>query len=274
VWQSAADTQRRNWHRAQQRPQLPRYYGFFWGGMPDLNFDHPAVRTEAIHVARYWLDRGVDGFRLDAALHIYDHLTPEGRAKSVGWWRSFRDSLRATHPQVYLIGEVWAEPAVVREFYGGLDGCFNFGLADQLVHAVRSGHPDSLARVSTDLDRHRAALPPGAVDCTFLSNHDQTRVATRLDADPARLKAAITQLMRLPGMPWLYYGEELGMRGRKPDPYLREPFVWGGDDPMQTRWLRARHNMPDSLRGRAEQQADTNSLLHTYRARIRMRGGA
>jgi glycosidase len=207
----------------------------------------------------------VDGFRLDAAQHLFDHLTREGRAQSVAWWRSFRDSLRATHPNVYLIGEVWSGPEVVREFYQGLDGCFNFGLAERLTQAVARGSADSLAQLRADLLRYRAQLPPGAVDCTFLSNHDQTRIASRLGGDPAKLKRALSELLALPGMPWLYYGEELGMRGRKPDPNLREPFVWGESDALQTRWMRPRYSVPDSVRSLAEQQKDTASVYAHYR---------
>lgn len=268
VWQQAGDTTRQNWHRVRGRNDLPRYYGFFWGGMPDLNLDNPAVRAECIRIARYWLDRGVDGFRLDAAQHIYEHRTAEGRAKSVAWWRTFRDSLRATHPQVYLIGEVWSGPQVVREFYQGLDGCFNFGLAEQLTRAVQRDNADSLARALSELKRYQASLPPGAVDCTFLSNHDQPRIASRLGRDPVKLKRAASLLMSLPGMPWLYYGEELGVPGRKPDPRLREPYPWGGDDALQTRWMRPRYTVADSVRSLAEQQTDTASVYAHYRRLI------
>ena len=262
VWQQPGDTAKREWHRVRGRPELPKYYGFFWAGMPDLNLDNPAVRAELIRSARVWLDRGVDGFRLDAAQHVYDHLRPEGRAKSIAWWKEFRDSLRTTHPKVYLIGEVWNRPEIVRDFYQALDGCFNFGLAEAMVQQIKSGRDTSgLIAAHT---AYQQSLPTGASDCVFLSNHDQVRVASRLGENAQQEKDAATLLFAQGGMPWIYYAEELGAPGKKPDPNLREPMPWGEGDTLTTRWITPTYIRADRVRSVREQQADPNSLLSTY----------
>jgi len=105
------------WHRA---PNGAYYEGTFTGAMPDLNYDNPAVRKAMIETGRFWLHLGVDGFRLDAAQHIYDDLRtdmgdPIALQKNVRWWSEYRRAVQATDPQVWLVGEFPARRAVDRK---------------------------------------------------------------------------------------------------------------------------------------------------------------
>ena len=267
---ATADTgTRMPWHRdTRQAPgDGQRYYGVFGAHMPDLNFDHPDVRRRIVAAARFWLDDvGVDGFRLDAAKHIY----PDDRAAdSHAFWRDFRDSLRVTRPDVYLVGEVWDRPEVAAPYLAGLPSLFNFDLAGSTVRAAATGRAADLAERLTATRAAFARTNPAYVDATFLTNHDQTRVASLLGGDAAKMRLAAAMLLTLPGAPFVYYGEEIGMPGRKPDEHIREPLLWdvpGGPRHAQTtRWVAPRDARAGTTPTVAEQDADPASLLTHYR---------
>ena len=263
---------RRAWHEAEGGDDA-LYYGLFGGQMPDLNFDHPAVRAEMVDVGRFWLeDVGVDGFRLDAAKHVF----PDDRAAdNHAWWAEFRAALQAVRPDVYLVGEVWDRPDVVAPYLRGLTATFNFDLARDIGRAVRDGRADSLALRLARVRGAYDAVAPGFRDATFLTNHDQTRVLSALGDDEAKARVAAALLLTLPGSPFLYYGEEIGMRGRKPDPNIREPFLWGGADGLtDTRWTTAVHSTPATVASAAAQEGDAGSLLSHYRGLIALRNAS
>lgn len=253
-----------------------KFYGFFWKGMPDLNFDYQPVRDSVKAVAKYWLDFGVDGFRLDAALHIYPFYTENRERnmwKTIAWWEEFSDFVKITKPGAFTIGEVWESEAVVREFTkNGLDANFNFTLSEKLLKALKAGQDSEnfvefLANYRDDL----AAVKPDFEDAIFLTNHDQNRIASELDGDTSKIKLAASLLLTLPGTPFLYYGEELGMLGVKPDEQIREPMIWNDNAEVsgQTTAQEIIHNLnstPASL-----QFNDPNSILNHYRNLIAFR---
>jgi glycosidase len=247
------------------------YLGIFTGEMPDLDFDTPAVRKEVTDIGRYWLAQGVDGFRLDAARHVYEDFAatvddPALLRKDLAWWSAFHDALKATRPDVYLVGEVTRdEPRQLAPWYGPLDAVFDFPLATQLIESARSERNGKLGNLLT---RIAAAIPAGQ-DAPFLSNHDQERVMSQLEGDPRHMRTAAAMLLTLPGRPFIYYGEELGMRGRKPDPDLREPMRWHRDPagPGESRWKRFSAGDGADVSVDAEQD-DAHSLLAWYRMLI------
>ena len=100
---------------------------------------------------------------------------------------------------------------------------FNFPLASAILTAVREGYAGPIQMVLAEMD---TAYPNGVLDGTFLTNHDMPRVATQLGNDPTGLDLAASILLTLPGTPFLYYGEEIGMTGTKPDPDIRTPMQW------------------------------------------------
>jgi len=258
------------WHRSPVRNEY--YYGVFWSGMPDLNYDTPAVREEANKIAAFWLDSmGADGFRLDAVPYLVEEGTClMGCPGTHAVLREYAAHVRRVKPDAYTVGEVWGNIDAVMPYYPDqLTSYFGFELADSLFSAVRAG---SAAGLLAGFLRLQDTLPPYRWS-PFLTNHDQTRAMTALAGDVARAKLAATLLLTLPGLPFVYYGEEIGMTGDKPDPRLRTPMQWaprpGVGFTSGTPWESAQ---PDSLATNvAAEDADPGSLLNRYRRLIHLR---
>jgi alpha-amylase len=260
----------RVWHEADGR----FYYGYFWEGMPDLNLANAEVTAELDAVARFWLDdMGVDGFRLDAAKHlIEDGDRLENVDGTFEWLAGFRERIHATHPEALVLGEVFDATTVssryVRE--GSLDLTFDFGLASSTVTSLNAREAGPL---NTAL-REAAESYPDDTLATFLTNHDQNRVASQLAGDPAGLRLAAALLLTGPGVPFIYYGEEIGMTGAKPDERIRTPMRWEPTPPgfgftTAKPWEAA--SVDPVGTDVATQTVDPDSLLSTYRSLNRLR---
>ncbi len=255
------------------------YLGIFVAQMPDLNFDNPAVREEMIKVGRFWLKRGVDGFRLDAAQHVYYDFEnqrddPQILAKNLAWWSEFRQGIDTANPDAYLVGEVTRDTeAELAPWFEPLSAVFNFPLATQLIESARTGQAGKLAGLLERTSQaYYAVTGKHGVDVPFLSNHDQERVMSQLHDNPQQMRIAAAMLLTLPGEPFIYYGEELGMRGQKPDPDLREPMRWYHDAQHtgETRWKTFTAGDGAAITVQA-QQTDPHSLLARYRELISWR---
>ncbi|QNK02982.1 alpha-amylase family glycosyl hydrolase [Dyella telluris] len=254
------------------------YIGVFGGHMPDLNYDNPAVRAEMIKVGQYWLGKGVDGFRLDAAKHIYvdfksDVHSEKALEKNVQWWTEYREALQKTNPKVTLVGEVSAtSPKELAPYLKPLGSIFDFPLAEQLIVSAKGEKAGKLGQLLKDTyDAYKVAGDAPHIDSTFLSNHDQERVMSRLNGNVDHMRMAAAMLLTLPGRPYLYYGEELGMEGKKPDENLREPMRWQREaGPGESRWKPSSVNQGQAVSVQAEQD-DPNSLYNTYRTLISWR---
>jgi glycosidase len=258
------------WHRSGDR----WYYGYFDASMPDLNLRNPEVIAAIDDVARFWLDDlGVDGFRLDAARHlIEDGKTLQNTPETFAWLAAFRDRVHVDRPAALVLGEDW-DPTVISSRYvreGSLDMDFEFDFADAIRGSISSHDAGSYRAAEREI---QDGYPQDGFG-TFLSNHDQNRILTQLGGNIAAAKLAATLLLTSPGVPFVYYGEEIGMTGAKPDERIRTPMRWdatattagftGGtpweplsDDPGAT-----------SVAG---ESADPASLLSTYRDLIRLR---
>jgi alpha-amylase len=258
------------WHRSPVRDEY--YYGVFVETMPDVNYEHPAAREEAKKVARFWLEEmGVDGFRLDAV----PYLVEEGNrlahtAGTHAFLRDYSAYIRGVAPGAFTIGEVWDSTGAILPYYPDqLDAYFAFDVSDAILETVRTGSTD---RLFPALERLQRALPAERWS-PFLRNHDQTRTLTALGGDVARAKMAATLLLTLPGLPFVYYGEEIGMTGDKPDPRLRTPMQWSrGPHAGFSRAAPWEPLQPDSLTANVEaEEADPTSLLNWYRRLIHLR---
>ena len=261
-----------NWHRNEHRGNF--YYGFFWQGMPDLNVENREVVEETKRIATHWLrEMGVDGFRLDAIRHLVE--ADQGRRVSNlpgthTFLREYAAHIRSVKPDAYTVGEVWDSSTVLLRYYPDqLDSHFAFEVADSIISAVRSGDARGIlppiVRLQSEVPDHRWSV--------FLRNHDQTRTMTELRGDVARAKVAATLLLTMPGMPFVYYGEELGMTADKPDPRLRTPMHWTAERAAGfttgTPWEPLR---PDSMTANvAAQENDPASLLNHHRKLIHLR---
>jgi len=258
------------WHRSPVRDEY--YYGVFWSGMPDLNYQTPAVREEANQVATFWLrEMGVDGFRLDALPYVVEEgACLAGCPGTHAFLRQYAAHLRSVKPDAYTVGEVWSNIDAMLPYYPDqLTSYFAFELSDSLLSAVRTG---SAAGLLTGFRRLEDTLPAYRWS-PFLTNHDQTRTLTALGGDVARAKLAATLLLTLPGLPFVYYGEEIGMTGDKPDPRLRTPMQWSPRPGVGFTSGKAWESpQPDSLTTNVEaEDADPGSLLNLYRRLIYLR---
>jgi glycosidase len=261
-----------NWHKSPLGEEF--FFGLFWSGMPDFNTASRAVREEHKRIATFWLrEMGVDGFRLDAIKHLAEEdngRRVENVPATHDYLREYAAHVRSVAPQAYTVGEVWDSVGALLPYYPDqLDSHFAFEVADAIVNGVKSGSAKGLLAPSLRLQQE---LPANRYS-PFLRNHDQTRTLTALGGGIGRAKVAATLLLTLPGLPFVYYGEEIGMTGDKPDPRLRTPMQWtGGPAGGFTQGTAWEPLMPDSATANvAAQEGDRGSLLNLHRRLIHLR---
>lgn len=215
------------------------YYGVFWGGMPDLNWENEKVRKEAAAIARFWLKRGADGFRLDAIRHLVETGPGDKQCDAPDTHRflkEFAAEVRRVRPDALLVGEIWNTAPVIAKYHGSaaqipegdeLPMNFDFPLASAAINSLKAGHAQP---ISDALRQHAELFPKGALRGTFLTNHDMVRVATVLGGDPGKMRLAAALLLTTPGTPFIYYGEELGLVNgpETHDQAKRTPMPWNG----------------------------------------------
>lgn len=242
------------------------YYSLFWSGMPDLNYDNKDVRDEMKNIAKYYLDMGVDGFRLDAAMWIYTN----DDNKNIAWWKEYSDYIKSINKNAVLVGEVWQSASkLIAPYYKSLDSCFNFPLADSIVTGVQSGSISNVISTANYAYDKYKAVNKNFIDSPFLSNHDMNRSMNAFQSvDLAKHAAAI--LLTLPGTPYVYYGEETGMMGIKPDERIRQPFIWDNKDKSKNSSWESSDNNLNKVAVNV-QEKDKNSLLNFYKTLINLR---
>ena len=237
----------------------------FDGAMPELNFDNPAVREEVLNIAQFWLDLGVSGFRFDAAKYVYfgDH------GSSVDFWLWYTGELRARMPEIYMVGEVWDSDGITEMYYGALN-CFDFTVsqAEGLIAkaAAGSGVDGYTSYVESYLDKVHA-IRSDATIVPFVANHDTDRAAGFLPVSNGRMKMAANLYLLGPGSPFIYYGEELGLKGSRggsnTDANRRLAMPWGDDytakDPTG-----ADYPEKNQLKTTAAEQLEDPYSLYTY----------
>ncbi len=251
------------------------YEGVFWSEMPDLNLENEQLRAELEQIASYWIGMGIDGFRMDAAMH-FEENDATTNTEILNW---FYEYCLSQNPDFYMVSEVWANEATVADYYAsGTPSMFNFDLADKegkLIKAARGTYKaanlvQSMLKYQTDF----AAKNPDYIDAPFITNHDMGRVANALRNDPDDLKMAGGLLMTLSGNPFVYYGEEIGMSsaGTK-DENKRLPFIWSDTDTagMTKGPKDAEAGITSAFAGVEEQQADSDSILNYYKRALRLR---
>jgi glycosidase len=258
------------WHGRTREQTGLYYYGCFNHDMPDLNLANPDLTAELKAIARFWIEEmGVDGFRLDAIKHlIQDGPVQENTPATIDWLEDFQAYCRSLDSEFFSVGEVWAPTEQVRRYIpDAVDTAFEFDLAQAILDAVNAGDATGLeARLVTVLGAYEAPV------ATFLTNHDQARVMTQLGGDIDKARAAASVLLTLPGVPFLYYGEEIGISGDKPDPNIRTPMQWTAKASGFTRGTAWREPQEDAAASNlASQRGRPGSLFEHYRRLIAMR---
>ena len=209
------------------------YYGRFGPWMPDLNWESPAVKREFERILDFWLSPqtrggvGLDGFRLDATLHIFCYPTlargdwegDDPRNLAMLTW--FSDTARRFNPNVFLVGEAWitggdSERRII-DYHRPGKSSFAFAFADhhgRIARAVRGGTGRNFSDGIVWYSNEIRALHPHAIFTPFLTNHDKERAAApRFLPRHEYRKMAASLLLLSPGAPFIYYGEEIGLYG-------------------------------------------------------------
>lgn len=256
-----------------------RYLGLFVAEMPDLDHRNPAVVAEMLDVAAFWLDLGVDGFRIDAIQHVVEGADGSiaNAPENLAWVAEFGARLRERHPGAFLVGETWTSTPLIAAYHrdADLDMSFDYPLWRTLLGSFQAR---SAIDLHAQLTTNEAAYPPGARRGTFVSNHDQLRPASVLSPlrrAPARDALLGRVLMALPGTPFVYYGEEIGMPNGPGDDdrQKRTPMRWtataDGGFSTATPWFPP--STDDPAVSVAAQAGVSGSVLEAYREAIALR---
>lgn len=212
------------------------YYAHYDISMPDLNYHNQAVRDEIINVAKFWLDHDIDGFRLDGSKEIDTDIEV-----TLDWWREFTSAVSSVKQDAFIVGENWTtDYAEVGRYYDAMPSSFNFIATDYIFNMAKGQYVDIVANMNQMRNRYQEKVNKSEVnaimvDSVMIGNHDMDRIITRVNSEEqAKLAAAIQ--FTLAGTPFIYYGEEIGQAGQKPDDNRREPFDWyaGADGEYMT----------------------------------------
>jgi len=236
-------------------------------GMPAFNINDPGAREFTFRIADFWLDPDGDGDRSDGADGLRcDHaLGPPHN-----YWKLLRQEVKAKDPNVLLLAEAWAGIDQVASYFNDeFDMAFDFPFQAALIETITSG---AAGELTSYFKQAAASYPRHAQLNRFINNHDMNRLASFLDRDQLELAALIT--FTVPGMPMIYYGEELGMNGQKDpaDHGIRRPFKWEAqaNAPMTASWYPMLGSDGDGG-SVAEQQLSSDSLLNFYKRLTRVR---
>jgi maltose alpha-D-glucosyltransferase / alpha-amylase len=256
------DTEQSNWtwdHRVRKY-----YWHRFFSHQPDLNYDHPAVREEMLGVMKFWLDHGIDGFRVDAVPYLFERegTSCENLPETHRFCKDMRRFVDTHYPGTLLLAEANQWPSDLLPYFGDGDEfhmAFNFPLMPRMFMAIRREN----CRPIIDIMQHMPHIPADCQWALFLRNHDELtlemvtdeerdymyreyardprmrvnqgirrRLAPLMDNGRRQVELLHSLLFTLPGSPVLYYGDEIGMGDNI---YLgdrngvRTPMQWTGD---------------------------------------------
>ena len=210
------------------------YESQFVDSMPDLNLENEAVRAEIDKIVGFWIDRGVDGFRLDAVIHYNDSDETES-IDDLAWLVS---DIKSKKEDAYVVGEGWTTYREYAKYYrSGIDSMFDFDMAQQdgyiakVLNGLSNNGATTYANAITDIDTEIRKYTDSYINAPFYTNHDMGRSAGYYNGDYASECTKMAQAMNLlmPGNAFLYYGEEIGMRGAANDPEKRLGMLWSDD---------------------------------------------
>lgn len=258
------------------------YYANYAASMPDLNYSNPEVRQDIKDITGYWLDMGIDGFRLDGAkeIDVDPNITHE-------WWKEFTTYVSEKNPGAFVVGESWIlSMKGVAGYYSDMNSSFNFWFEDAVEKILKGGQKIDFATYMMEgraLYKEAAVAPESVnkypIDSTMIDNHDFNRFASRVGGDIGKIKMGAALLLTSPGTPFIYYGDELGQLGLGGDPYKREGFDWNKsatgegviDLYITTGGAKAQFMLPDDGISYEEESADDNSVFSYYKKLISIR---
>jgi alpha-amylase len=252
------------------------YEGVFTSTMPDLNLANQDLRNEIEKIMSYWLDLGVGGFRLDAALHYYSDDT-EKNNEVLSWLNSF---IKSKNEQNYMVAEIWTNFSKYAQYYAsGIDSVFDFAFATEsgvitktlnLAGVDNSGKSfgNAMIQVQNGLKKYNEA----AVDAPFFTNHDTARASGYFSGNVDKIKMAGGMNLLMNGSAFVYYGEEIGMSGSGRDENKRAPMYWSTTDTTgMTDGPKDMETVTHNFGTVEEQIKDPLSIYNYYKRAIRLR---
>lgn len=266
--------------RYQDIPGTNCYYECnFSDDMPELNYDSDYVWEEVEKICDFWIDKGVDGFRFDAVLYFYFNDTE----RNTEVLRRIQEYCTAKNPNFYTVGEAWTATTTVKEYFkSGFDSFFNFTYANNsglIAKTIKSKEGAAFAkRLQNWNNTLKLVSATDAIDAPFLSNHDMGRSSGYYNTlSQKKMAASVYQLM--PGNTFIYYGEEIGLKGNttdgtKKDPTARMPIKWSATEDGSKMTYPPDTDLTvnqDAIDGVAEQLKDENSLLNHYRLLLKLK---
>ena len=238
------------------------YHSHFWTDwFADLNYgtvenagESPAYKAMA-EAAKGWIDRGVDGFRLDAVKHIYHNAKSDENPRFLKMFYEDMNNYykgKGNNNDFYMIGEVLSEYNEVAPYYAGLPALFEFSFWYRLEWAINNNTGCYFAKDILSYQDAYATYRTNYIEATKLSNHDEDRAASKLGTSTEKCRLAAAVLLTSAGSPYMYYGEEIGTSGMKgnDDKNVRKAMDWAEVE---------------------KQQKDENSILNTYLTFTRLR---
>lgn len=267
------------WHNISQGTSGYKYLGMFSDWMPDLNFgsidtcEVSAPFKEMVEISKFWIAKGVSGFRLDAVKHIYQNEISE---ENPLFLKKFFDSIKKERNDIYVVGEnLSGDYREVSPYYTGLPALFNFDAWYKLIYAIENSHAKWYPKDIVEMEASFRSYRNDAINVTKLSNHDEDRTLSRLGGDISKAKIAAAILLTISGSPYIYYGEEIGMLGMKNggDENVREPFLWSSiqSDNYRTKWRNPLFSTESSVRPLELQRNDKNSIFRVYEKFLKLR---
>ncbi len=249
------------------------YESNFSEDMPELNFDSENVRQAVLDVAKYYLDLGVDGFRFDAAKYVYFG----DNAVSEDFWDWYMKELRKIDPDVYAVAEVWDSDGITDIYFPSVN-CFDFtvsGASGLISETAKGGNVNTYTSYVQRYIKKVSAMRDSALYTPFISNHDMDRCAGYLTPATWNAQFAANLYILGPGSPFIYYGEEIGLRGSRggeqTDANRRLAMLWGDGDTVadpEGSTYSAENQLKDGV---DVQKAADDSLLNYYKRLIMIR---
>ena len=258
------------------------YHSGFWtASFADLSYGKPGewksspAFKSVVEAAKGWIDRGVDGFRLDAVKHIYHRANgPENPDFLKAFYEELNEYYQSkthfsTDANIYMVGEVLSGANEVAPYYRGLPALFEFDFWNRLEWAINNGTGCYFTKDILSYQQQYASYRADYIEATKLSNHDEDRTGFKLGKSLPKEKLAAAVLLTSAGEPYIYYGEELGFYGSKSsgDEHVREPMQWG--DGTSADYMDKIQK--SDVKSVAEQQASPESLWSVYQRFAKLR---
>ncbi|MCH5154754.1 MAG: InlB B-repeat-containing protein [Clostridiales bacterium] len=265
------------------------FYSSFGSSMPELNYDYQPVRDAMADVAAYWMSYGLDGFRMDAIKHVFmwdesDNASGDVEAakndggynynetKNVEFFKEFNYKLKSKYPHCFLLGEqLSGDPSLVSPFYQGMDSLFDFNTYYNLPNRLNGGAAAQANEFNGNAQKYASHRQNGRpINGMISSNHDIDRLHAKVGNSAEKIKLYMAVIMTMPGLSWIYYGDEIGLIGDKKsygDNGVRQSMKWTSNWANKCDKAISDYGLNNNTKSVQEQESNSNSVL-SYIKRI------